>query len=80
MSLALKRFHLQSTEHRNTKRTWHCELCDKDMSLQGKPSHTNSIAHSKNAKKTGASFMAKLSHILLNGPLQILENNTIMLN
>ena len=48
INLADKRFHLQSNEHKNSKRIWYCELCKKDININTKSSHIKSATHIEN--------------------------------
>ena len=48
LSLADKRFHLQSIEHKNGKRMWYCEACKKDININTKSSLIKSAAHIEN--------------------------------
>ena len=48
INLADKRFHLQSNEHKNSKRMWYCDLCKKDININTKSSHIKSALHIEN--------------------------------
>ena len=48
LSLADKRFHLQSNEHKNSKRMWYFEPCKKDININTKSSHIKSATHIEN--------------------------------
>ena len=45
MNLDGKKFHLQSDEHKNKKKMWHCDFCGIDMSLRAKSNHLKKISH-----------------------------------
>ena len=46
--LAHKIFHLQSNEHKNSKKMWYCEVCKKNINFNTKSSHIKSVAHIEN--------------------------------
>ena len=47
ISLADERFHLQSNEHKNSKRMSYCEVCKKDININTK-SDIKSASHIEN--------------------------------
>ena len=47
-NLADKRLHLQSNEHKKSKRMWYCEACKKDLNIITKSSHIKSAAQIEN--------------------------------
>ena len=53
LSLADKRFHLQSNEHKNSERMWYCEACKKDIIFNTKSSHIKSATHIENEVISG---------------------------
>ena len=48
LNLADKRLHLQSDEHKNSKRMWYCDICKKDINFNTKSSHIKSATHIEN--------------------------------
>ena len=48
INLADERLHLQSDEHKNSKRMWYCELCKKNINNNTKSSHIKSATHIEN--------------------------------
>ena len=76
ISLADKRSHLQSNEHKN-RRMWFCEVCKKDININTKSSHMKCRSHIENENFRINKNLTDKIHTYINPDFEQVDNLVI---